>query len=160
MIRSKRESRQHIQCLVLAAFTAVSACSDATAPATPVTLELLSGRYKLEKFDGNSIPTNGPVICFLAGCGEPYMITAGYFEIGKTGASNWTSAITTRDGAPPFAEYTAERSGSFELDLYGRLTFYDESPNLVTQWREGALKDDVLSVSGFGKYTFRRERNP
>ena len=156
-MNAMRESRRlPTLCLALAAMTAVSACSDATAPAPPVTLESLAGRYRLEKFDGSALPTNGPVICFLVGCGRPYMIIEGYVEIGKPGPTNWTSAITSRDTDPPFAEYTAKRSGSLEVDYYGRLTFHDDGLDLVVLWREGAIKGDVLSVSAFGMYTFRR----
>lgn len=159
-MNSVRESRLPILCLVLTAMTAVSACSDAVAPAPQVTLESIAGRYQLEKYDGSALPTNGPVICFLVGCGRPYLITEGYAEIGKPGPSNWTSSITSRDTAPPFAEYTAIRSGSLEVDYFGRLTFHDDGLDLVVQWREGAIKGDVLSVSAFGTYTFRRTAAP
>lgn len=144
-------------CVLLAALTVPIACSEPVTPPQPVTMQAITGRYQLEKVGGKPLPAYGPVLCFLEGCGAPYLITDGYLEIGKLGPSTWSMTLSMRDANAPFAEYTGIRSGTLTVDAYGRLALQEEGPIGGPGW-EGAVAGDVLTVRIFAEYTFRRLR--
>lgn len=129
-------------------------CSENTSPA-PLTLESVAGRYVLESVGGKSLPAPGPIICFLQGCSEPGLVTAGSFEIGNPTPGTWTSQVTTRSQVP-VVEYTNIRTGQATIHANRSLVLEEEAgPGFTGPW-EGSLKGDILVINFLAAHSFRK----